>query len=220
MAEKVLKAKKRSELGSANSSRLRKDGFTPVVLYGKEYENTCLVLDTRDLNRLLAHRSVGSRIEINVEGTDEMALIKEVQRHPVRGTVLHADFLHLTAGQKVRVELSINVLGAENIDKELLVQRIQNEIEIEAFPKDLVDYINIDISGMGVGDTFTVEDIKLEDYPGIEILTETDQTLVVVTEPVEFVEPEIEDEDAEITIDGEEAEEGEETEEGEEETEE
>lgn len=210
MEEKVLKAKKRDQYGKGASSKLRRDGFTPVVLYGKHYESTGLCVNTLELNRFLAKNTVGARLEVEIDGTKEMAIVKEIQRDPVKRIVIHVDFQHLHAGEKVKVALPIRFINQESVRKDLVIQKIMDSIEIESLPKNLVDAIEIDLDGLGLGDTITVAEIDSEKYPGIEFLANPDDAVVSIVEPSKYEEV------APAAAEGEEGEEGAEAAEGEE----
>ncbi len=189
MEEKVLKAIRRDACGKSSSSKLRKDGFTPVVLYGKEYDSTGLYIDTLELNRFLASNSVGAKLELEIDGKKEMAIVKELQRHPVKRTVLHVDFQHLKAGQKVRVQLPINYINQDKVQKGLIIQKLLETLNIESLPKNLVPAIEVDLDGLGIGSTITVADIKTDKYPGIEILEDPDTVLATIVEPSKVEAP-------------------------------
>lgn len=193
MEEKVLKAMRRENYGKSSSSKLRKDGFTPVVLYGKEYDSTGLYINTLELNRFLAANSVGARLELEIDGKKEMAIVKELQRHPVKRTVLHVDFQHLKAGQKVRVHLPIHYINQDKVQKGLIVQKLLETLSIESLPKNLVSAIEVDLDGLGIGSTITIADIKTENYPGIEILDDQDTVLATIVEPSKAEEPQTEE---------------------------
>lgn len=201
MAEKVLKATKRKALGSRAVSKLRRDGFTPAVFYGREYDSTAVAVNTKDLTKFLKTHGIGSKFEIELDGDVEMAIVKDFQKHPVKGTVTHLDFLHLVAGQKVKISIPVYFTGEDKVAKEFVVQKLLHEVEIEAFPKDLVDYISIDVEGMQIGESVTVADINRDDYPGIDFLTDPTSGLVVIVEATKYEEPETDGlEDGELAV--------------------
>lgn len=197
MAEKVLKAQKRTEYGSKTASKLRKDGFTPVVLYGKEYDSVGLQVNTLELNRFLAQHGIGARLEVEIDGKKEMAIVKEIQRHPVRRDVLHVDFQHLKAGQKVRVELPIHFINTDKVAKGLIIQKLMDTIHVETLPRHLVEFIEVDLDGLGIGSTITVADIDTKKYEGIEFHADLAATIATIVEPSKVEESAATEETAE-----------------------
>lgn len=188
MEEKVLKAMKRDTYGKESASKLRKDGFTPVVLYGKEYQSTGLYMNTLELNRFLAAHSVGAKLEVEIDGKKEMAIVKEIQRHPVRRDVLHVDFQHLKAGQKIRVTLPINFINQDKVQKGLIIQKLIDTLNIETLPRHLVETIDVDLDGLGIGSTITIADIDMSKYPGIEIHEDPTTVVATIVEPSKYDE--------------------------------
>ncbi len=181
MEGKVLSAKKRDVYGKQSAAKLRRDGFTPVVLYGKEYESTGLYMNSGELTKFLAHHAVGARVEVEIDGTQEMAIVKEIQRHPVRRDIIHVDFQHLTAGQTIRVTLPIHLVNQDKVAKGLIIQQLMDQVNIEALPKNLVEYIEVDLDGLGIGSTITVADIK--SLEGIDILEDPTAAIATIVEP-------------------------------------
>lgn len=188
MEEKVLKAVKREKFGKESASKLRRDGFTPVVLYGKEYESTGLYVNTLELNRFLAAHSVGARLEVEIDGKKEMAIVKEIQRHPVRRDVLHVDFQHLKAGQKIRVTLPISFINQDKVQKGLIIQKLIDAVNVETMPRFLVEHIEVDLDGLGIGSTITIADIDANKYTGIDILEDPATVVATIVEPSKYDE--------------------------------
>ncbi len=183
MAEKVLKAQRREGKGSNSSKRVRKDGFTPVVLYGKHFESTGLKIETNELKRFLNNSELGAMVVIDIDGQKETALVKEVQRQTVRREILHVDFQHIKFGEKIKVTLPIHLVNTEKVNHELIIQKLVDFVEVEAFPKDLVEFIEVDVENLEIGTPVTIADIDTKKYAGLEILGEEDTTIAVLIEP-------------------------------------
>lgn len=210
MEGKVLVAKKREVYGKESASKLRRDGFTPVVLYGKDYESTGLYMNSGELTKFLAHHSVGARVEVEIDGTKEMAIVKEIQRHPVRRDIIHVDFQHLTAGQTIKVTLPIQLVNEDKVQKGLIIQQLLDIVNIEALPKNLVEHIEVDLDGLGIGTTITVADIDMSKYEGIAIHEDPTTAVATIVEPSKYEETTPEEEGEEVAAEAAPAEETEE----------
>ncbi len=189
MEKAALKAIDRSENGAKNVKQVRKEGFTPVILYGKEYDNASLKIKTTELNKFLSHHGLGAMTEIEANGKVELALVKEIQRNPVTHEVLHVDFLHLKAGVKVKVDLPLAFVNEDKVPNGLFVQRLLEVVNVESLPKNLVDFIEVDLEGLELGDTLAVKDIDMSKNEGMEILDDPDTPVLHVVEPTVYKEP-------------------------------
>ena len=192
--------------------RLRRQGITPVHVYGAGINPANLQVDDRTLNRLLPQ--VGSNIPISVEyeGQDGeyICFVREIQRHPVTEAVIHVDFLRVDITQTVAAEVPINLFGASPAVTQMagtLLQNIQS-LSIEALPMNMPAEVTVDISGLVDFDsTLSVSDVEV---PGnVTVLNELEDVIVRVAPP--RLEIEISETDEELE-EGEEAAEGEESE--------
>ncbi len=161
----LLKAKKRETRNSGEVSRLRKEGGVPAVLYGKKIQPTNLQVRKGDLDILLNH-AVGENIlvELEVEGSGKsLALIQEVQHHPVTGQAIHIDLLAVSMDEKITAEVAVEpvgeAVGVKNYGG-VLEQNIR-QIEVECLPKDLPEVIHVDVSALGVGESVHIREIVL-----------------------------------------------------------
>ena len=190
--------------------RLRRQGVTPVHVYGAGINPANLQVDDRTLNRLLPQ--VGSNVPISVEyeGQDgeNICFVREIQRHPVTETVIHVDFLRVDVTQTVAAEVPIILVGASPAVTQMagtLLQNIQS-LSIEALPMNMPAELTVDISGLVDFDsTLSVSDVEV---PGnVTVLNELEDVIVRVAPPRLEVE---------VSETGDELEEGEEAAEGEE----
>lgn len=184
MEEIVLNAERRTLVGKQVKA-LRREGKLPAVVYGHHLQALPITLDAREANRVLAGITSSHLLSINVQGELHTALVREKQRHPVRGDLLHVDFLAVSMTEKLRTTVVIQLEGEAPAVKEkdgLLVTGVE-ELEVECLPADLPERIVVDISILkDVGDTIYVRDVQLP--PEIEVLTDPDEMVVLVTAPV------------------------------------
>jgi large subunit ribosomal protein L25 len=222
----TLSAGKRTVIGK-HVKQLRQEGWVPGVMYGHGFDSVSLKFEERNLTRLLSRVGGSQLIQIDVEGAKEpeMALVRDVQRDPIRGSVLHVDFYRVQMTERLTAEIPVQMEGESPIialNEGILLQGI-SAIEVECLPGDLVDSFVVDLADLlEVDDSITVGDLAIP--AGIDVLTDLDELIVRVAplaeEEVleEIVEEELLlDEDGEVIVEGEEGEEEAADEEGEEE---
>ncbi|MEA2002368.1 MAG: 50S ribosomal protein L25 [Actinomycetota bacterium] len=216
MEQVTLRAQPRAAFGTRPSKRLRRDGFVPATVYGKTTETQSITVNGRELYSVL-HTEAGRNALINVEidgGDTVLAVAREVQRHPVRGDVIHLDLIQITLDVAIQAEVAVEYIGTPRgvIEDGGFVEAIANTVSIMALPTAIPDLITMDIEDMATGDVLKVAD--LPEIEGVEFIDDIDRPLVTV------LLPRVEEEVATLTEldeDGEpiELEEGEEGEEGE-----
>jgi len=193
-----IKAKIRNELGKSGVKKLRKEGFLPAVVYGAGEETLPLKIDKREFLKFLqSTRGESVLIKLSINRKVKTAILKDIEREPVTGEVLHVDFQVLHKGEKVSVTVPITLVGTpEGVKMGGIMEHILREIEIRALPTKIPSHIEIDVSTLKIGDSLHVRDLKLED---VEILEDEEATIVTVIAPkrVEVVE-EVPEEEVEV----------------------
>jgi large subunit ribosomal protein L25 len=186
----------RAAEGSRSARRLRRTGQVPGVIYGGEGEPQLFAVDGRILRNTLAHS--GAILEITVDGGDASpVLVKDVQRHPVRGEAVHLDLLRVNMNVAIQTTVTLELTGADAapgvVEGGVLSQGVI-ELNIEALPGDIPDSIPFDVSGLHINETATLS--QLTAPAGVTLLDDPEETvLATVTPPtVEPVEDEIETE--------------------------
>ena len=195
MADVVaLAMESREKTGKAENGRIRRSGFVPCVIYGPEIkENIKGKVNMREVEKILAGRWETLRLNVKLpDGSEELCLIREAQRHPITDMPLHIDFLHLVRGRKITVKVPVEVIGRENSQgiKDGGVLEFTHELEVETLPMSIPDVITVDVSALNVGDAIHVQDIKLPE--NVSILAEPEEVVanVVTSRGVEDAEPE------------------------------
>lgn len=166
MAEINLTATTGRTPGTRSSRRLRADGKVPGVVYGLGREPVAVTVDWRELrSALITDAGVNVLIDLTIEGEGEaqLSIIKEMQRHPIRHTVDHVDFLLIRRDQEISVDVPIVLEGeaAKVTQGQGMIEHPMQTLTIVAKPADIPDQIIYDISGMDIGDTITVGDLTL-----------------------------------------------------------
>jgi large subunit ribosomal protein L25 len=192
MEEIVLKAKHRDIVGKQVNA-LRRAGGLPAVIYGSDIQPVAITLDAHDASRLLASITSSHVIVVDVEGTRHNALVKERQRHPIQGNLLHVDFQAVSLTRKLRADVFIALEGEPSAVRDrngVLVTGIE-ALEVECFPQNLPERITVDVSVLSeVGSAIYVRDLEIP--PDVEVLTDPNEMIALVTsqaaEEIEEVE--------------------------------
>jgi large subunit ribosomal protein L25 len=185
----------RAPEGSRSARRLRRDGLVPGVLYGGGDEPQHFAVDGRVLRNTLAHSGAILQISLD-DGGDTPVLVKDVQRHPVRGEAVHVDLLRVNMNEAISTTVVVDLVGGDAapgvVAGGVLTQETR-EITIEALPGDIPESIQHDVSAMQINDTLTLGDLTAPQ--GVTFLDDPETTIASVTPPtVEPVEEEIETE--------------------------
>ena len=222
-----INAQKREELGK-KTKKLRQDRKVPAVVFGKGIESVAITIDLNEFIKVFNEAGETNLIDLAINGDTRKVLVKEVQVHPVNSSVLHVNFHEVKLDEKITAQIPVEILGEEENpvikSGEGLALVILNEVEIEAFPTDLIDSFEVDVSGLAEIDAFlTVADLNY-DKSKIEITGHEEDDLVVKIDHAVSLEEEEEElteeellESVEVTGEKEPSEDEEEEEEDEEE---
>jgi len=186
MAQQVkLKAQKRTVLGRNAIKKIKKEGLVPGVVYGSQAQPMALQLDARQLTSVLAHASsehvlVDLEIADGSQSSNRLALIQEVQHHPLRRELLHVVFHDAATTEKITSEVPIEAVGEPLGVRTFggLLEYSLRTLEVECFPQELPDIVRIDVTNLNIGEALHVRDIPLPS--GVEALTDADLTVVSV----------------------------------------
>ena len=182
MSSNVLIADTGRQTGSPSSRRLRREDRIPAVVYGQGMQPISISIARRDLRVALSGAAgMNTILDLTVDGTVYPAIVKEMQRHPVRRTVSHIDFLQVNLDVEIVVNVPVHLNGEA---KEValhngLVDLQLSELQVRTTPRTIPDSIEIDISAMTVNDVITVGQIAVP--AGCSFAHEDDQPVVTVT---------------------------------------
>jgi large subunit ribosomal protein L25 len=194
----------RSDRGSRAMRRLRREGKVPGILYGGDAEPTPIEVDARILRNTLAH--TGAVIQVTVDGGGAVPVqVKDVQRHAVRGEIVHADFFRVD--MKVAIQAAvpvevINVEQAEGVVQGGVLSQESNQITVEALPGDMPESLTYDASGLQINDTAFVTAVPLPE--GVTLVDDPETVLVSITIPRATLE-ETDELETEVAVVGDEA---------------
>lgn len=211
MQEVVLPLQEGRATGSAPSRRLRQQGSVPAVVYGLGHDTVSVTVDYRRLRSALSTEA-GLNVVLNLELGEQrqLALVKELQRHPVRGDVTHVDFVRVNPDSEVAVDVPIRLTGQATAVLEIngLVDQSMNALRVLARPRSIPNELLLDVTDLEVGTTLTVGDIELP--AGVESLVAESAPVVsgIITRMAAEEAADAEGEDEEADADGDEAAEG------------
>lgn len=199
-----IKVTPREETGKSAAKKLRAKGMLPAVVYGESLEPQPITLDSKELKSAI-HTDAGQNVILNLQlegakkGKDATAIIREIQRDPIKGNLLHADFLKIALDEKIQATVPVVIVGEAPGAKEGgILQHGLWEIQVECLPTDIPEHLEIDVSNLGIGEAIRVGDLRTSEK--VHILTHAEETAVSVVPPrvevapppvAEVVEPEV-----------------------------
>ena len=200
MAIIQLDSKKRTMTGKGSARKLRSVGRLPVILYGPETSPIMLSLDYKQLQKILRGKSAENIIfdlKVDSNGTNQSmrVMIKEIQKDPVTRDYLHVDFYEISMEKELEVDIPVYLVNTPiGVSEGGILEHIRRELKISCMPKNLVDKIEVDVSGLAIGQSLHLEDIDLP--PGLKSIEDGDLTIATVVAPAieEEVEEEVEEE--------------------------
>jgi large subunit ribosomal protein L25 len=190
-----LTAEKRTVIGK-HVKQLRRQGWVPGVMYGHGFDSVPLRFEKKSLRHVLSKVGGSQLISINIEGNKqpEMALVRDVQRDPIKGSLLHVDFYRVRMTERLTTEVPLVIVGESPVAEAgegILLQGISS-IEVECLPNDLVDAIEVDLTDLAeIDQALYVRDLAVP--AGIDVLTDLDEMVARVV-PLEAEEVEEEEE--------------------------
>jgi large subunit ribosomal protein L25 len=182
MSEFDVIAQPRSDSGKGASRRLRRTGQVPAVVYGGSKAPEMVSLDHNALLQHLENQAFFSHIlNLKVGDADSRVVLKDLQRHPAKPFILHADFQRVTMDEKIRMTVPVHFLNettGKGVKQGGVISRSLTEIEITCYPKDLPEVIEVDLMDLDVGDIVHLSEVPLPE--GVELAHAPDPDVPVV----------------------------------------
>ncbi len=193
-----LKAEKRDDVGKGASRRLRRAGKVPGIVYGAEKDATMIALDQDDIMHHLDHEAFYSHIlTLNIGDESQQVVLKDLQRHPFKRKLLHIDLLRVKAGEKLNMRVPLHFINEEKcvgVKRDGgVINHLITELEIVCLPKDLPEFIEVDMLEVAIGETLHASNLTMPE--GVEIYAlvhggDEDQSIAQVYMPRVEQEPE------------------------------
>ena len=204
MTTVALAAQSRIETGKGVARSLRRQALIPAVFYGPEVDPVPLILQSRDLEKLIT-TGAGENIliDLNIEDgkstQSHRAMIKEIQVDPVKQNILHVDLYAISMDKKISVEVPITMTGtALGVSEEGgILQQVSRTLEISCLPDRIPEAFELEVTALAIGDSLHVSDLEIPE--GVDVLAEDELTIASVVPPtkVEEIEPEVLEEEEE-----------------------
>lgn len=210
MVDFVLNAEARDDVGKGASRRLRRNAEkVPAVVYGGDIDPVSISLTQKDLSKALENEAFYSHlITLNVGDNSEEVILKDLQRHPSKALIMHADFLRVSKDRLITVNVPLHFINEDKChgvrQEGGMIQHNVNELEISCLPQNLPEYIEVDMKDVQMGDGLRISDLTLPEEVTSIALThgeEYDVSVAVVLAPRSEVEPS-DEEEGEEPIDG------------------
>ncbi len=180
------------ESAEGNSNyRLRREGWIPAVVYGNDLYNLSVKVRGKELNQALRKQPTNLPFKLKINGEEHNVMVYELQRHPVQGNLLHADFKKINMNEKVHTSVPIHLEGKTEFGIPSLVR---HSIEVSCLPMDIPEAFTVNVDGLNVGDVILVKDLNMN--PNIDIGLDELEVIVSVLAPKAKEEEAIEAEGA------------------------
>ena len=201
-----LQAELRSETGKGEAKRIRRTGRIPAVVYGDSGAPVACSVDSKALSTVLHEHGRNTLVSLVLgsgeEQSEDTAIVKELQHHPVGGQLLHADFYRISLTQKIVVDVRVEAEGIPTGVRTEggILEQLLHQVEVSCLPAEIPDSIGFDVTQLDIGDSVHVSDLSVTG--NVEIVTESDRSVFVVVPPsvsqVEDAEEEVLEEDEEM----------------------
>ena len=208
MSVLTLSANSRSITGR-KVRRLRPEGIVPVVIYGRGDAPRNAQVGDAEFERVLREGGNSQLVQVELEGEDYNVLVKEVQRHPVRHNLLHADFYTVNMSEKQQVNVPLITVGAVTVSADLVMVQSMDSVEIEALPSDIPALIEVDVSRLEMPESPPITVADLPEIAGVTYISDADEPIcslilsrAAVSEEEEMEEEELLDTDVEPEVIG------------------
>ena len=180
------------EPGSKHQARrLRREGKIPAVLYGPKVQPLPLELNRKDFSNRVAGLEGSHLVRMKSASAnlaDKVALVEEMQYHPITGDVIHADFYEVDLTARIEVSVPLHFVGkGAGVVRGGILQPIVREIQVECLPLDIPQYFDVDVSGLDIGDSVHIEDLPMPE--GVTAVFDSNFALVTVATPTVEEEP-------------------------------
>ncbi|WP_277586852.1 50S ribosomal protein L25/general stress protein Ctc [Psychrobacillus antarcticus] len=187
----VVKTQKRD---IKENAKLRNSGFIPAVVYGYQLETQSIAVNEKDFTKTLREVGRNGVMKLDVDGKSVNVVLNDYQMNVLKGQIIHADFLAINMKEELEVNVAVNLTGTSvGVSEGGMLQQPNREVTVTVKPSDIPDSIDIDVSGMAIGDILNVADVR--EKIDFHIMNEDDYTLATVTAP--RVEEETEDTETE-----------------------
>lgn len=180
-----LAVKAREAFGKRGAKALRREGLVPGVLYGPKRTVSALTLDAKEFTKKVASIEGSHLLRLESDQPElagRLAIVKEMQRDPVSAAVVHADLYEVDLETKLQVRVALHFVGkAAGVEKGGILQPIQRDVAVRCLPTDIPDFIEVDVSPLGIHEAVHLSELKVPN--GVELEYDNDEPVVTVLPP-------------------------------------
>lgn len=184
-AVKQIQASARAQVGKGAARAVRRQGLTPAVIYGAGEAPQAIALNANQTRLMIyAGHFLTTLLEIDVDGKKTRVIPRDYQLDPVKDFPIHVDFLRIAAGQTIKVQVPVHVVGQEDspgLKNGGTMQIVEHTVEIDVSPESIPDFLEVSVAGLQVGDTLHSNDITLP--AGVSLTSRDNLTLVTIVPP-------------------------------------
>ncbi|MEJ2636811.1 MAG: 50S ribosomal protein L25 [Calditrichia bacterium] len=178
MSEVIVKASKRDQIGKGYARKYRSGGLIPAEFYSAHDDNKHLLVNGKEFETLLSHSHGLLTLEVEGEKKQVQCIVKDLQHHPINGSVLHVDFQGVKQDEKITIDVPLVLKGtAPGVKAGGILEHLIRELQVECFPRDIPERIEIEIAGLEIGDSIQVKDLE---HANFRILDDPEETIVMV----------------------------------------
>jgi len=182
-----ITVERRADFGKGGARRLRAAGWVPGIVYGPKRAALAVRVSALEYERKLAHLEGTHLVRLSAAGSDpdlhdRVVLVREMQEHPVTGVILHADFYEVDLTSRIEVAVPLHFTGkAAGVVTGGILQPVMREILVECLPTEIPEFIEIDVTPLGIHEAFHVRDVRMPE--GVRSVSDAGQTVVTVVAP-------------------------------------
>jgi large subunit ribosomal protein L25 len=200
MTDLKMKIERRANTGKNFVDKMRNDKIIPGVVYSRGGETSHISINELEFMRVYKVAGSSSLLKLELDGGVVPAVIKEIQRHPVKNQILHVDFQKINMDEKIKMTIPITIINRDNIKLQpsVLVQLL-DQIEVECLPGDIPDSIEVDVENMDFDTPILLGDLDIAKDENIAMLRELDEVICTLNQPALVVEEDEEEETTETT---------------------
>jgi large subunit ribosomal protein L25 len=179
----------RNQSGKGAARTLRRSGQIPAVFYGPETRPIALYVRQMDLEKIFKkHSGENLFFKVLLKGEQQeesrTAMLKELQKDPVSRAYLHVDFYEVSLTKELEVDVGLRIVGkSKGVEKGGILQEARRDLQIRCLPRNIPEFIEVDVSGLDIGDSFHVQDLKVSEE--LRILNDPQTTLITIVAPIE-----------------------------------
>ena len=196
MKEVSIAAKPRQAQGKGPARQARMAGDIPAVVYGPDIDATSVAVSDREFHAAMRHASGTTVFNLDLDGKSNMVVLRDIQRDPLTSRIVHLDFYAISESRPLTIQVPLKFVGTSKgvKDEGGIMQVTMHEIEVSCLPRNIPEEVEIDVSALGIGESFHVSDLNI---PNVEILAEGRRTVVVISAPTVIKSVAVEGEAAE-----------------------